>query len=120
MSSYCNVDKLKKDTVNHPFFTERLNKWKSGPKGVNGCTPINGDASTLNASSCLTDSELACYSSYTLGTIRKGLDASLTNIYQPQGSPSSTFDSNYQTTMLTGVVWAALGTTVLYYAFTKI
>jgi hypothetical protein len=32
----------------------------------------------------------------------------------------ATFDENYQTTMLTGVLWAALGTTVLYYAFTKI
>lgn len=117
MSSYCDIDKLEKDTTNHPFFTQRLSNWA---KGVNGCELINGDASNLSAASCLTDSEFACYSSYTLGTTREKLDTSLTNVYQPQGSPSSTFDSNYQTTMLTGVVWAALGTTVLYYAFTKI
>lgn len=120
MSSYCDIDKLKKDTKSHPFFTERLNKWTKGPKGLNGCALVSGDALNLNANDCLTDSEFACYSSYTLGTTREKLDTSLTNIYQPQGSPTSTFDSNYQTTMLTGVVWAALGTTVLYYAFTKI
>jgi hypothetical protein len=115
MSSYCDIDKLKKDTKNHPFFTQRLGIWETQK-----CEPKSGDASSLGETSCLTDSELACYSSYVLGTTREKLDTSLTNIYNPQGSPSSTFDSNYQTTMLTGVVWAALGTTVLYYAFTKI
>ena len=115
MSSYCDIEKLKTDSANHPYFTQRLTKWET-----TRCTPVSGNTSTLNASSCLTDSEVACYSSYKLGTTREKLDTSLTNIYNPQGSPSSTFDSNYQTTMLTGVVWAALGTTVLYYAFTKI
>ena len=114
MSSYCDINKLKNDSANHPYFTERLGNWESG------CELENNDASSLTEMSCLTDSEVACYSSYKLGSTREKLDASLTNIYQPQGSPSSTFDSNYQTTMLTGVVWAALGTTVLYYAFTKI
>jgi hypothetical protein len=115
MSSYCDINKLKTDTTNHPFFTNRLNKWETAQ-----CTPRSGNASELTISDCLTDSEVACYSSYNLGSTREQLDTSLTNIYNPQGSPSSTFDSNYQTTMLTGVVWAALGTTVLYYAFTKI
>ena len=62
----------------------------------------------------------ACYSSYQLGTTREKLDASLESVHRPMSSISGTFDSNYQTTMLTGLVWAALGTTVLYYAFTKI
>lgn len=115
MSSYCDIEKLKTDSVNHPFFTNRLNNWETAK-----CTPISGNASALPVDRCLTDSEVACYSSYKLGSTREKLDTSLTNIYNPQGSPSSTFDSNYQTTMLTGVVWAALGTTVLYYAFTKI
>ena len=115
MSSYCDIEKLKNDATNHPHFTQRLAKWET-----TNCAPANGNASALTANSCLTDSEVACYSSYKLGSAREKLDTSLTNIYNPQGSPSSTFDSNYQTTMLTGVVWAALGTTVLYYAFTKI
>lgn len=111
MSSYCNIEQLKTDSMNHPYFTERLNNW------TNGCSVgTNTDASN----GCLTDAELACYSSYKLGTTREKLDMSLVNIYQPQTSTTATFDSNYQTTMLTGVIWAALGTTVLYYAFTKI
>ena len=116
MSSYCDIEKLKNDATNHPNFTDRLKNWTSEPK----CAPETGTASGLNPQSCLTDSEVACYSSYVLGSTREKLDTSLTNVYQPQGAPSSAFDSNYQTTMLTGVVWAALGTTVLYYAFTKI
>jgi hypothetical protein len=122
MSSYCDIEKLRNDATNHPNFTSRLSNWTSGTNGVSGCTPLNDNAPTsaLTVGSCLTDSEVACYSSYKLGSTREKLDTSLTNIYNPQGSPSSTFDSNYQTTMLTGVVWAALGTTVLYYAFTKI
>lgn len=115
MSSYCDINKLKNDSANHPYFTERLDNWETTQ-----CSPISGGASSLSATACLTDSEVACYSSYKLGSTREKLDTSLTNVYQPHGSPSSTFDSNYQTTMLTGVVWAALGTTVLYYAFTKI
>ena len=68
----------------------------------------------------ITDNDAACYASYQLGSARSKLNASLSDIYQPDNSKSATFDSNYQTTMLTGIVWAALGTTVLYYAFTKI
>lgn len=77
------------------------------------------DAS-MNDRTNTTDNEAACYASYKLGKAREKLDASLADIYQPENSKSATFDSNYQTTMLTGIVWAALGTTVLYYAFTKI
>jgi hypothetical protein len=112
MASYCDISALEKDATNHKDFTNRLNKWKSGNNSMDGCT--------IGTGNCLTDSELACYSSYQLGISRKKLDASLSNIYQPETSPTTIFDSNYQTTMLTGVFWAALGTTVLYYAFTKI
>ena len=117
MSSYCDIEKLRNDLVNHPNFTSRLTNFtRSSP-----CSLVSdSDASRLTSRECLTDSEAACYSSYKLGSAREKLDTSLMNIYQPQGSQSSTFDSNYQMTMLTGVVWAALGTTVLYYAFTKI
>jgi len=120
MSSYCDIDKLNKDATEHPFFTERLKNWKSGANGANGCGLEHGTATGFDRTKCLTKDEHACYSSYKLGTTRQKLDASLVSVYQPQSSTTASFDSNYQTTMLTGVVWAALGTTVLYYAFTKI
>ena len=66
------------------------------------------------------DSDFACYANYNLTKSRQKLDSELQNIYQPQYGPTAPFDENYQTTMLTGVLWAAVGTTVLYYAFTKI
>jgi len=116
----CDIDNLRNDKTNHPFFTERLRKWKNGPDGANGCIPSNASAKTLKSTDCLTDEEIACYSNYMLEKKREKLDSSLSEIYQPESAPSSSFDSNYQTTMLTGVVWAMLGTTVLYYAFTKI
>jgi hypothetical protein len=108
MSSHCDIKELEK----HPYFTERLNNWKTQK-----CTI---GVNTTNANGCLTDDELACYANNDLQNTRAQLDSTLTNIYQPQNSAMSSFDSNYQTTMLTAVVWAALGTTVLYYAFTKI
>jgi hypothetical protein len=121
MSSYCDINVLEKDGANHPYFTERLKRWTSGANGMNGCVPLtNNDAKNVSNTACLTDSEVACYSSYTLGKARSTLDNALVDVHNPQGSTSATFDSNYQTTMLTGLVWAALGTTVLYYAFTKI
>jgi hypothetical protein len=107
MSSYCDINTIS----NHPNFTNRLKSWENGPNGAGGCT--------LDSSNCLSNSEFSCYASYTLGTKRTNLDASLRSIYQPHTSVAATFDSNYSTTMLTGVVWAMLGTTVLYYAFTK-
>ena len=96
MPSYCDIN-----TIDSAKITELKSGSRVGNAGI-------------------TDTEFACYASYQLGTAREKLDASLADIYQPQNSKSATFDSNYQTTMLTGIVWAALGTTVLYYAFTKI
>jgi len=116
MSSYCDLDKLKNDSVNHPNFTARLEKWKSGINGINGCVLGSG----TGANGCLTEEEAACYMSNVLGSKRSELDGSLRMIYQPQNAMAMSLDSNFHATMLTGVVWAMLGTTVLYYAFTKI
>jgi hypothetical protein len=99
---------------NHPFFLDRAKVWESDKTKIiqssTGATKTDG----------LTNEEAACYASYMLSNTRAQLDSKLNDIYQPSTSVSSTFDSNYHATMLTGVVWAALGTTVLYYAFTKI
>ena len=67
-----------------------------------------------------TPADQACYYSYTLGKSREKLDSDLQEIHRPETSRAYTFQSNLETTMLTGIVWAMLGTTVLYYAFTKI
>ena len=75
---------------------------------------------TLDTANCITDAEFACYANSELNSKRQELDTSLKAIHQPHNSTSVSFDSNYNATMLTGVVWAMLGTTVLYYAFTKI
>lgn len=116
MSSYCDIEKLKIDATNHPNLTNRLVNWES----TNDCRPYDKNNNPYqNNTTCLTDDEKACYSSYKIGTTRKKVDAALENIYQPNTSINASFDSNYNTTMLTGVLWAALGTTVLYYAFVK-
>ena len=79
---------------------------------ANKCTKTGGG-------SCTPD-EQACYYSYMLGKSREKLDSDLQEIHRPETSRAYTFQSNLETTMLTGIVWAMLGTTVLYYAFTKI
>ncbi len=48
---------------------------------------------------------------------RNQIDNKVAEIYGAQGTNSAAFDENYRTTMLVGVVWAMLGTTVLYYTF---
>ena len=100
----CDINELIK---NDPGLNARLEKWK-----LSKCI--------TDSSGCITDAEFACYANSELNSKRQELDTSLKAIYQPQNAISASFDSNYNATMLTGVVWAMLGTTVLYYAFTKI
>lgn len=100
----CDINELIKNDLG---LQSKLNDWKN-----TRCTPGSGG--------CITDAEFACYANSELNSKRKELDTSLQAIHQPHNSTSVSFDSNYNATMLTGVVWAMLGTTVLYYAFTKI
>lgn len=100
----CDINEL---IQNNSDLQSKLNDWKS-------------KKCSLDASNCITGAQLACYANSELNSKRQELDTSLKAIYQPQNAISASFDSNYNATMLTGVVWAMLGTTVLYYAFTKI
>ena len=100
----CDINELIKTDLD---LNNRLESWKSSR-----CTPGSGG--------CITNDDFACYANSELNSKRQELDTSLKAIYQPQNAISASFDSNYNATMLTGVVWAMLGTTVLYYAFTKI
>lgn len=113
--SFCDIEKLANDIKNHPNFINRLEKWKSGPNGINGCQI----GYKTDKDGCLTEEEVACYTNYVLSSKRAELDTSLRLIYQPQIDRYASFDSTYNATMLTGVIWAMLGTTILYYTFTK-
>ena len=114
MSSYCEINKFIEDKNNHPHFIKRADKYD------NNCSPVDKDAKLLSEQDCLTMDEAACYSSYKLGKMRETVESKLNEIHQPENAKTAAFDSIYQTTMITGVVWAALGTTMLYYVFTKI
>ena len=49
--------------------------------------------------------------------MRDNIDRKVAEIYQAHGTNTLTLDENYRNTMMIGVVWAMLGTTVLYYTF---
>lgn len=102
---------------NYTKYHDRYYFTDSKQKG--SCIDSSGKFQNGGSANC-NEADYACYANYNLTEKRNKLDADLADIYQPQYSTSATFDSNYQTTMLTGLVWAMLGTTVIYYAFTKI
>lgn len=99
-------------TINESNFATYDAKYKSGGSCMGG--------GIFNPSSDCLEADFACYSNYKLNNAREKLDSDLQSIYNPQTSKTAGFDANYQTTMVTSVIWAALGTTILYYAFTKI
>jgi hypothetical protein len=108
MSSGCSL-------INESNYASYDNKYNT----ANGSCIKRDDKSYIGGNGCSQD-EFACYANYNLSKMRNNLDSNMAEIYQPQNSRIATLDSNYHTTMLTGVIWAMLGTTVLYYAFTKI
>lgn len=63
--------------------------------------------------------EYACYANYTLNKKRQELDPKMAELYANAGTIRGVNNVHYDSTMLSGVIWAMLGTTVLYYAFTK-
>ena len=104
---------------NYATYDAKYNTYTADGKPIGRCINPTTLRYTGNSNEC-NDDEFACYSNYRLTMKRNKLDSNLEEIYNPQNGRFATFDSNYQTTMLTGVIWAMLGTTVLYYAFTKI
>jgi hypothetical protein len=114
MSSKCTLI----NESNFATYSSKYNTHTADGKPVGSC--VNpGNKSFRDGGGC-DEGEFACFANHTLTKKREQLDANLEDIYNPRNGRSATYDSNYQTTMLTGVVWAMLGTTVLYYAFTKI
>jgi hypothetical protein len=118
MSSGCSLI----NESNYAEYDAKYNISNANSKVPGSC--INPDGKSYrgngNGVTGCSQNEFACYANHTLSKQRKQLDSNLAEIYQPQNSRIATLDSNYHATMLTGVIWAMLGTTVLYYAFTKI
>jgi hypothetical protein len=117
MSSGCTLINDK----NYAMYDASYNTFATSDKPIGKCIDPNTKKLQINrpVNEC-SDHDFACYANYNLTKSRQKLDSNLQSIYQPQNGPMAPFDENYQTTMLTGVLWAALGTTVLYYGFTKI
>jgi hypothetical protein len=74
-------------------------------------------ANNVDLTKCTTDE---CKIQTVQKHMRENIDRKVAEIYQAPGTATRAFDENYQITMLTGVVWALLGTTVLYYTFKNI
>ena len=104
---------------NYATYDAKYNTYTADGKQLGSCIDNATSKKYVNNDGCNQD-EFACYANHKLSKMRTNLDSNLAEIYQPQNSKIATLDSNYHTTMLTGVIWAMLGTTVLYYAFTKI
>jgi len=81
---------------------------------------MTGNNKTFNsATQGCSDADYACYANYNLNQLRQNLDPKMAELYSGQGSIQQINNANFESTMLSGVIWAMLGTTVLYYAFTK-
>ena len=120
MPSYCDINTISNIDVAESAIKKTC---KTYPTQI--CQPTFNKQTNKASTSCLINTdclpnEQACYYSYMLGKSREKLDSDLQEIHRPETSHAYTFQSNLETTMLTGIVWAMLGTTVLYYAFTKI
>ena len=105
---------------NYAEYDTKYNIFETNGKSVGSCIDRNTKNLNTPVPEACSEYDFACYANYNLTKSRGKLDSDLQNINQPQNGPVAGFDSNYQATMLTGVLWAALGTTVLYYGFTKI
>lgn len=81
------------------------------------------DSNNIDFTSCDSMSEPAntrCKIELVQKHMRDNVDRKVAEIYQAPGTNSSAFDENYRNTMLLGIVWAMLGTTVLYYTFKNV
>lgn len=110
MSSVCT-------TINKANFAAYDTSFNS----TNGTCMTGGSApnKTFVVGATCTDADYACYASYKLDQKRKQLDPDMAELYSGPGSIKNVNNVHFESAMLSGVIWAMLGTTVLYYAFTK-
>lgn len=99
-----------------------------GAAGFNGkCRDLNGNIITACGNDAdgktpiiYNDADYACYAQNSLNELRNKMDPQIADIFNPANSVRNISESNLDTTMLSGVLWVMLGTTILYYTFTKI
>jgi hypothetical protein len=103
-------------SCNSSNYTEyaHLYNTKNGSCRTNGSGAINTSSANYN------DADYACFAYYTLQNARAQLDPKIAELHNPPNSVRNGTESNFDATMLSGVLWAMLGTTAIYYAFTKL
>ena len=84
----------------------------------NGSGSDSGSITTTD--SLYNANDHACYAHYSLEAKRNKLDPQIAELYNPPNSIRNNSETNFDATMLSGVLWVMLGTTAIYYAFTKI
>lgn len=90
---------------------------------TNGSCRTSGGSGPIDTGGCngsYSSNDYACFSHYTLQNQRNALDPQIAELHNPPNSIRNVSESNFDATMLSGVLWVMLGTTALYYAFTKI
>ena len=87
--------------------------------GINTDVSCPGSTYTSSADSAAYNLNL-CKNDTVIRAIGDDIDTKTREIYQSPGSVSHSFNENYQTTMMVGVIWAMVGTTVLYYTFSQL
>jgi uncharacterized iron-regulated protein len=86
--------------------------------------PTAGQCNSTNYSeysmSTSNDNDKACFAKYNTENLRSNLQAKKNEITEHPNSTKSISESNFDATMLSGVLWVTLGTTLLYYTFSKL
>jgi hypothetical protein len=101
------------DSSNYTEYAHLYNT-KNGSCRTNGSGAINTSSANYN------DADYACFAYYTLQNARAQLDPKIAELHNPPNSVRNGTESNFDATMLSGVLWAMLGTTAIYYAFTQL
>ena len=104
-------------TINKDNYTQYVQKYEPG---IGNCLNVDGKTLKPGPPQGCSDEDYACYANLRLESLRHKLDPKIAELYSGPGSIQQVNNANYESTMLSGVIWAMLGTTVLYYAFTKI
>jgi len=85
-----------------------------------GTARTNGSGSVNTSDPSFNDADYACYAKNSLQYQRNMLDPQIAELHNPPNSIRNVSEMNFDATMLSGVLWVMLGTTAIYYAFTKI
>lgn len=106
----CNPPVGSCNSLNYSQFDCLYNAKTGSARNGSGSIQLGGAAN---------NNDYACYAHYSLENARTRLDPQIAELYNPPNSIRNASESNFDATMLSGVLWVMLGTTAIYYAFTK-